>query len=385
VRADRSGRDAPAAASRPPSPGLLARLREVAGPGGFIPFDRFMEIALYAEGIGYYGRETGPFGTSGDYYTAPAVHPLFAETVAARAQEVLARLPADRPARLVELGPGDGTLSARVASAIGRSNPSRSDVEYVLVERSPPLRRRALEAVLAAAVGSSVKVRALPSLSADGPFSGVVLANELLDAQPARRLLFDDGAWSEIGVKVEGELLVEAISVARPVPGAPLPASPQPGTVYEFSPVAEGIVREIGDHLVDGLAILIDYGMDEGELLAAHPRGTLQSIRRHRAADDPLVAPGESDLSVFVNRSRIRAVARAAGLREVACRSQAEALGAWGFPRLLQSAVRASRSAGMEVRTRLAAKNLLFGFERFWALELSPAGSSTSLGEARSS
>jgi len=95
-------------------------------------------------------------------------------------------------------------------------------------------------------------------------------------------------------------------------------------------------------------------------------------VRGHRSVRDPLATPGATDLSVFVNFTRVRAVATAAGLQELAFRRQAEALGDWGFPRLLEEALRAAPSAEAEVRVRLSAKNLLFGFERFRALELAP-------------
>jgi SAM-dependent MidA family methyltransferase len=114
--------------------------------------------------------------------------------------------------------------------------------------------------------------------------------------------------------------------------------------------------------------------MEESELLVAHPFGTLAAVRRHENVDDPFEEPGACDLSVFVNFTRIRAAAATAGFRELAFRSQAEALGAWGYPALLEEAVRSAPSAEAEVRLRLASKNLLFGFERFCALELAPSG-----------
>ena len=151
------------------------------------------------------------------------------------------------------------------------------------------------------------------------------------------------------------------------LPGA-LPA----GCVVEVSPAAEALVREVADHLTGGRAIFIDFGLDERELLAAHPHGTLAVVRGHREVHDPLDDPGNSDLSMFVNFRRIRAAARAAGLTESLFERQAEALGRWGFPKLLDEALRATNSPADEVRFRLAAKNLLFGFENFWVLELAP-------------
>jgi SAM-dependent MidA family methyltransferase len=118
--------------------------------------------------------------------------------------------------------------------------------------------------------------------------------------------------------------------------------------------------------------LLDDYGMEEDELVRAHPEGTLATVRGHRSDSDAVTRPGESDLSTFVNWTRLRTVARAAGLEVVADRSQAEALGAWGFPRLFDEALARAGSAEAEVRLRLSAKNLLFGFQRFRILELAP-------------
>ncbi|MFY9717832.1 MAG: SAM-dependent methyltransferase, partial [Thermoplasmata archaeon] len=203
--------------------------------------------------------------------------------------------------------------------------------------------------------------------------AGVVIANELIDAMPARRLQWNGARWNELGVRVAHDR-VEPAEAPRPdaVPPPPLPERPEPGTIVEFSSSGEALVREVADHLTAGAFLLIDYGMSQAELLAAHPRGTLEAIRRHRSVADPLSAPGETDLSVFVNFDRLRAAAKAAGWIELAYRSQAQALEAWGFPEQFQEALTRTRSSEDEVRLRLAAKSLLFGFERFRVLELAP-------------
>jgi SAM-dependent MidA family methyltransferase len=347
---------------------LHRRLAASADPGGFVPFDRFMEIALYDPADGYYSTARSPLGPHGDFYTAAHVAPLFARALAQRVRAIRSELGAPREFRIVELGPGDGTLGAGLAGAL-RSDPD--GLEYVLVERSNARAHDAEERIRAKA--GSIPVRRTASVGEDGPFAGAVIANEYLDAQPARRLLWDGARWKELGVQVRPEGLApsEADQV-RPVPGPPLPVPPEPGTVVEVSAAAEAVVREIGDHLDRGAAVLIDYGLEEAELLVGHPRGTLAAVRSHRSLDGPLDAPGTSDLSTFVNFTRLRSVARASGLAELSFRSQAEALGAWGFPELLDAALRSAGSTEAEVRLRLAAKNLLFGFENFRVLELAP-------------
>lgn len=356
-------------------PERTERLRELlhrsADADGFVPFDRFMDIALYGEGVGFYGREASPFGREGDYYTAAHASPLFGSSVAERIRQVAATVPANVPVRVLELGPGDGTLGEGVVTRLGKYLDLRGRVEYVLVERSPGLAVRAFERVSAAGRSAGISVSAAAGIGSGGPFQGVVLANEVLDAQPARRLRWDGRGWRELGVRWSNDRLVGAeVPLSRPVPAPDLPHALTPGVLLEISPMAEGLVREVADHLVAGLFLVLDYGMEESELVAAHPSGTLAAVRRHRSVDDPLQEPGASDLSVFVNFTRARAVAAKAGLREFRFRRQAEALGDWGFPSLLEEAVRAAPSTEAEVRLRLGAKNLLFGFDRFWALEL---------------
>jgi SAM-dependent MidA family methyltransferase len=368
----------------PPDPSLAERSRAVAtrtaaraGADGFVPFDRFMEVALYADGVGFYARDASPFGPSGDFYTAAHVHPLFGQTLAERIRAVARALGAGRPFRIVEIGSGDGTLATTILGALGPPSPVPG-AEYLLVERSASLRRASLERVEDAGRRAGIAVRLASSVGADGPFEGVVLANEVLDAQPVRRLRWTGTEWTELGVRVVGETLVAAEApLVSPVPGPGLPTSVEAGTILEVSPTAEGLVREVADHLLRGSFVVLDYGMEESELLSAHPSGTLESVRRHRVVSDPLEAPGATDLSTFVNLTRIREVARRAGLAPVLDCSQAEALGEWGFPVLFDAAIRAAGSTEAEVRVRLAAKNLLFGFERFRALEWSAGAAKT--------
>jgi SAM-dependent MidA family methyltransferase len=366
----------------PPTPALEPAVREAlaarAEPDGFVPLDRFLAVALYGEGVGYYRRARSPFGPSGDFYTAPRVHPLFARTLARRLAAVRAAL--DDPPRftIVDLGAGDGTLLAGLLVALRDRGPA-DGIEAVAVERSP---ERAAEAVAAgAAVGGTVQ--SARSLAELGPVVGAVLANELLDAQPARQLRWDGSDWHEVGVRLAADRLRPA---ERPVAPNTLPAglpaldADRAGTVVEVSAAAEAIVREVADHLVQGELVLCDYGDEEPALLAGHAGGTLAAVRSHRPVDDPWQEPGATDLSTFVNFSRVRRVAARAGLVEVGFARQAEALGAWGFPEELARAVAAAGSAEEQVRVRLAAKSLLFGFETFRVLELAARASALRLG-----
>ena len=350
-------------------------LRAAAGPDGFLPFDRFQSIALYAPEVGYYRAAGRRLGVPGDFYTAAHVHPMFGEALSDRLAREWRDLGSPTSLRIVEVGAGDGTLADAVLGGLETALPPTVRCEYVVVELSPPLRERALERLAPRAPRWDVRVAS--SLGSDGPFEGIVVANELLDALPARRLVRAGGRWAELGVRALDDRFVGAEGPLRPVAGPPLPEDVPDGSVIEFSPGAEGFLRELSDHLTRGLAVLIDYGAEEAELLQGRPGGTLQAVRAHRPIDDPLRSPGSADLSTFVNFTRVRAAAAACGLRTVYYGSQAEALGRWGLPTRLDRAVAEAKDSATEVKVRLAAKSLLFGFSTFRVLELSPPSGAT--------
>lgn len=357
---------------------IRRELDRFASPDGFVRFDRFMDVALYSEGAGYYARGGSPFGPRGDFYTAAHVSPLFGRTIAARLRAVRAALAPQRPFAIVEVGPGDGTLAGSVLAALGEAGDA-DGISYHLVDRSRDLAETARRHAEPVARAAGIPLTVDPALGGDGPIVGAVLANELLDAQPVRRFRWTGTEWRELGVRANGDRFEPAEApVTSPVPPPSLPAPAEPDVVIECSPEAEAWVRGVADALAEGVAEVVDYGMDESELLAAHPRGTLATLRHHRDAGPPWEDPGTRDLSTFVNFTRVRAAAARAGLAEVAFRSQAETLGTWGFPAELERSIRAAASPEEEVRTRLAAKNLLFGFERFRVLELAaPASAGT--------
>jgi SAM-dependent MidA family methyltransferase len=349
---------------------VLARLAESAGPDGFLRFDRFVDIALYEPGLGFYERPGVVLGPAGEFYTAAHVVPWFGRSIARRIAREHAR--AGRPGRftVVELGAGDGRLAQSILGGLPLELGTEVELTYVIVERSEALARLAL-ARLAEVAGGAEVLRA-DGLASVGPLHGCVIANELLDALPFRRLVRRGSAWRELGVRRSGERYQWAESDG---PAASLPVGlpeAEDGTVLEVSPAAEALVREVADHLAEGVALFVDYGMEEAELLAAHPGGTLAAVRGHRDLPDPLDAPGRSDLSAFVNLTRLRRAARSSGLVELAVRPMREALVDWGIADILEREVSASPGGEAEVRARLAVKNLLIGFDRFVVLELAP-------------
>jgi len=353
---------------------LAARLRSAADPRGLVRLDRFLEIALYTPDDGYYTQPRARLGRQGDFYTAPHLGGLFGRTLARRVQIEVERLGSPDDTLVVDLGSGDGALAADLVAALreypdGAALPGR----YVVVDRPGPLRDAALRRARTAADGSPITVRAAGSVAELGPFTGTVIANELLDALPVRAVRWEDGRWLEMGVEVTTDRPRFApMGPVERMPGPALPSDVPEGTVLEMPIHAEALVREIGDHLTAGAVVIVDYGDDEANLVGARSGGTLTAARNHTSLPDPLDAPGSADLSTFVNFSRVRGAAARAGFRESAYEPMAQALGRWGLPEVLARAVRRAKDAEGEVRLRLEAKSLAFGFETFRVLELAP-------------
>jgi SAM-dependent MidA family methyltransferase len=358
----------PAAVSVPP---WLARaLERRANARGFVAFDGLVDASLYSPGGGYYATPPSPLGTAGDFYTAPHVHPVFGATLARRIMAEYDRLGRPSEFGVAELGPGDGTLARDIVTTLADLDGPR-DLVYYLIDRPSPLLELALEAVRSAAARSGISLRTSPSLGALGPFSGVVVANELLDALPFRRFRRTGAAWEELGVRIVGDAVEPAsYPTPGPVPTTPLPVDAEDGVIVEINTMAEALVREVGDHLVRGAAVFLDYGEVESALLQTRPRGTWTAIADHRVIDDPLSRLGTADQSVFVNLTRLRWAAARAGLVELALRPQREALVEWGLTAAQDDALARTTSDEAQVRVRLGVKKLLFGFERFWAWEL---------------
>jgi NADH dehydrogenase [ubiquinone] 1 alpha subcomplex assembly factor 7 len=360
----------PVLGPREPAAELLDRLRRRSDPDGFLPFDRYWEIVQFTGKLGYYARPASPLGLGGDYYTAPIVSPLFGATLGDRLVAGWTELGRPEPFRFVELGAGDGGLAAELLDRLGEARPERAEWEYALVERSEPLRRGALERLRPIAERAGIRLTAPESLASGGPFVGAIVANELLDTLPTRRLRRAGSGWEELGVVIDrGHVASSSRSLTRPVPPPGLPTAPV-GATLEISAEAEGTLREVADHLEAGPAIFLDYGALEPRWTATDGEGTLVALQQHAPLPDPLQAPGRSDLSCFVNFTRIRAAATRAGLRERAFGPQREALVAWGFPARLDRAIAAAQNDTERVKLRLLAKNLLLGFENFHVLEL---------------
>jgi SAM-dependent MidA family methyltransferase len=353
---------------------LVDQLARRAEPGRFLPFDVLIDAVLYDPEGGYYATAPSPLGTGGDFYTAPQVDPMFGAALARRIVSEFERLGRPDDFAVAELGPGDGTLARDVALALEELDAPRG-WPYYLIDRSAALREVALERVRAEAPRGVFRVDTTSSLGNVGPIRGLVVSNELLDALPFRRFRRRGPEWEELGVRLVGTSLEPAADPTPPlVPTTGLPGSAEAGTIVELNTVAEALVREVADHLSAGSALFLDYGADESELVRTRPRGTWTAFADHRVVDDPLAAIATADQSVFVNFTRMRTAAKRAGLVETSFRPQREALVDWGLEAAKDLAASNAGSEEEKLRLHLASKQLLFGFEQFWAWELAPPG-----------
>lgn len=311
--------------------------------GGWLPFDRYMAIALYEPGCGYYSSGRRVFGrmpdSGSDFVTAPELTPLFGAALAPQVAQALDAAGADS---VWEFGGGSGALAEQLLTALG---PRLR--HYAIVELSASLRARQAERL----APWSDQVRWLDRWPQT--LEGVVIGNEVLDAMPAQLLRWDGQQWFELGVVAHGGQLAWE---PRPTPlRPPAPGPFVPGTVTEIHPQAEAFIAGLAQRLVRGAAFFLDYGFPEHEYY--HPQrtgGTLMCHRAHRADTDPLQDIGSKDISVHVNFSAMALAAQAAGLTVLGYTSQARFLINCGLPALLQQA---------DLRERIAAQTLLLEHE----------------------
>jgi SAM-dependent MidA family methyltransferase len=282
---------------------------------GWLPFDRFMAMALYAPGLGYYANRSLKFGvlpqSGSDFVTAPELSPLFGHALA---RQVAQALQASCSDEVWEFGAGSGALAAQLLDALGDAVQ-----RYTIVDLSGTLRERQRERL--APFGDKVRwVDALPDA-----INGVIVGNEVLDAMPVQLLHFDGTRWAERGVVAHGETFQwsDRATDLRPPFDGPF----APGTVTEIHPQAEAFIATLAERLTRGAAFFIDYGFPEAEYYhVQRSGGTLMCHRAHLADTDPLVDVGEKDITAHVNFTGIALAAQNAGLDVLGYTTQAHFL-----------------------------------------------------------
>ena len=318
----------PSAEAQAHSEALIAQIREaITAAAGSIPFHRYMDMALYAPGLGYYSAGSRKFGPAGDFVTAPEVSPLFSQCLARQCDQVLASVPGD----ILEFGAGTGTMAADILLKLERMEalPAR----YRILELSAELQQRQHQTLQQKAPHLLGRIEWLSELPEE--FRGVVLANEVLDAMPVHRVQRRGGQWQELSVGWDGRRFCwqsASLTDARVrdrLKG--LEQLPEPYTTEVCTRAADW-VAQLGAMLQEGLILLIDYGFPRHEYY--HPersQGTLMCHYRHRAHPDPFVYPGLQDITAHVDFTVVAEAALAAGLSVYGYTNQAMFLLASGL------------------------------------------------------
>ena len=352
---------------------------QIIAAGGAIPFSRFMELALYAPGLGYYSAGAHKFGIGGDFVTAPELGPLFAATVADAVAPVLQQLGPD--ALLVELGGGSGAFAEVALKRLLALDalPSR----YALLEPSADLRERQRERLQ----------KRLPPLLfelvewLDGPIAqpwdGVLFANEVIDALPTPRFTLRDGEVFEEHVALDGEgrfvrrdrpadvLLSAAVRHVERGLEAPF----ADGYRSELLAQLPYWLQAVAGGLRSGAMLFVDYGYARAEYYQPQRReGTLRAFRSHHVGDDPYAHPGLQDLTASVDFTALAEAGTGAGFDFAGYCSQASFLVGNGLMQRLAEAEERAKDETARLRLRQEAKQLTLPEamgERFQAMGFS--------------
>jgi len=312
--------------------------------GGWLPFDRFMALALYSPGLGYYANTSAKFGhmpaSGSDFVTAPELSPLFGQSLAVAVEDALAHTGTKE---LWEFGAGSGALAKQLLTALG----DRIE-RYTIVDLSGTLRERQQQAL----AGWGDKVRWLGELPAQ--MQGVVVGNEVLDAMPVKLLARIQGQWFERGVARGPDGLLRYAdhpTELRP----PVEVQGPHDYLTEIHPQAEAFVATLADRLERGAAFLIDYGFPEAEYY--HPQrhmGTVMCHQGHKADGNPLAEVGHKDITAHVNFTGIAVAGQDAGMAVLGYCNQARFLFNCGI---------AARLEGAGVQERALAARLIHEHE----------------------
>lgn len=297
---------------------LKARIAARIRSGGPMSVAEYMHVCLHDPRDGYYASRPA-LGAGGDFITAPLVSQVFGELIGLWLAECWRQMGSPSAFRLVELGPGDGTLMSDLMRAASHVPGFTEAAELWLVEPSRPLR-----ALQSQRLGGAVRhVDSLEQAPSGAPL--LLVANEVLDCLPARQWEWRDGGWKERRIGLEGDRLVFGHSPAPPLDAAP--ASAPEGAVFEHSPAQEALGAEIAQRIArdGGAALLVDYGRAEPSL-----GDTLQAVRAHRR-EDPLENPGEADLTVHADFPSVLAAARREGIETAGPSGQGRFLRALGL------------------------------------------------------
>jgi SAM-dependent MidA family methyltransferase len=318
--------------------------------GGALPFSRFMHMALYEPGLGYYVAGQQRFGAGGDFVTAPELGNLFGQCLASQVSQILVQLREQGTAGdVVEFGAGSGRLAVSLLTELAALDrlPSR----YRIVEPSPDLRERQRALLEESLPGYLERVEWTDSV-AEHAFSGVVIANEVLDAMPVELISVDEEKGVQQGfVALQGDAFGWTVKpadepLARQVQHLDLPA----GYTSEINTALPGWVAMLSDWLEKGVVLLIDYGFPRHEYY--HPQrggGTLMCHYRHHSHTDPLRLVGIQDITAHVDFTAVAEAADATGFEVQGFTNQAGFLIGNGLTQRLAGLIREDHASQAKI------------------------------------
>jgi SAM-dependent MidA family methyltransferase len=312
---------------------------EIDARGGWLSFERFMEMALYEPGLGYYSAGATKLGAGGDFVTAPEVSSLFTRCLANQCGEILRHVSLGS---ILEFGAGSGVMAADLLNELEAQGtiPER----YLILEVSADLRERQRALLLERAPAHAARVEWIDRLPEE--FRGVVLANEVLDALPVQRFRIRGDQinslgvtwqlgrldWSETHADADLEAAVRRIEANI---GERLPDGYTSEINLRLAPWIAGVAAA----LREGVALFIDYGLPQRQYYRTErSEGTLLCHFRHRFHDDPLINVGVQDIGAWVDFTAVASAASAAGLTVAGFSTQAHFLIGNGLEQLLAPA-----------------------------------------------
>jgi SAM-dependent MidA family methyltransferase len=328
----------PDSAAREHSQRLLDRVREEIGKcAGVINFRRYMEMALYEPGLGYYSAGARKFGRAGDFTTAPELSDLYSRCIARQCAEILEHTGGGI---ILELGAGSGVMARDLLTELDRLE--CLPAQYLILETSADLRQRQQQLLASTHSASNADIVWLDSLPPE-PINGVILASEVLDALPVHRIVFDGDDVSELAVACRSGGLAY-----KPVPpdatlseGAQLLRRYWPGTMparytTEINLELAGWLASFADILAQGVMLIVDYGYPGAEYY--HPQrtdGTLKCHYRHQLHNNPFFYPGLQDITAAVDFTGVAEAALEAGFNVMGYTTQGYFLLACGLSEML--------------------------------------------------
>jgi len=302
--------------------------QEIERAGGWLSFARYMEMALYAPGLGYYMAGARRLGRDGDFVTAPEISRLFGRTLAQQVKQ----LAGFGLREILEIGAGSGALAADLLLELERA--SSLPEHYLILELSPDLRDRSRDTLAARVPHLLERVAWLNQLPPS--FNGTVIGNEVLDAMPVHVFERGETGVVELGVALRDGRFAWAARATPESAQADRSCFPESPYRTEIQIVARAFTRSLAAVLAHGVVLLIDYGFPRHEYY--HPQrsnGTLMCHYRHRAHDDPFFLPGLQDITTHVDFSAIAGAGKEAGLALLGYCNQAQFLINCGITDLL--------------------------------------------------